>query len=266
MPGSLEIRDLTVTYGATRAVDGLDLAVRSGEIVGLLGPNGAGKTSTLKVSAGLLKPASGAALISGRDIVAAPVEAKRRLAYLPDRPHLYELLSAWEYLEFAAGLWGLPSGGDWRTIAETELRRFGIWEVRDDLLESYSHGMRQKTLFIAGLIHRPEVWVMDEPMSGLDPRAARMMRDRLREETARGVAVLFSTHTLDIAERMCDRIAIIDGGRKIAEGTMDELRQRRGGDVPGKTKSETNGETRLEELFFRLTEAADESDAVRGLQ
>lgn len=247
----IEIRSFSFSYGAFTAVADLDLSVRDGEIVGLLGPNGAGKTTTIKSLVGLLRPHPEHVFIGACDMAISAADAKRSIAYVPDKPHLYELLSAWEYLEFVAGLWDLPAGGEWRIRAEKELKRFDLYDVRDNLLESYSQGMRQKVLLISGLIHEPKVWVLDEPMSGLDPRAARMVRDILRTEADRGAAVLLSTHTLDIAERMCDRICILDKGRKIAEGTMAELRK--------------GGQERLEDLFLRLTEATDESGAVLGL-
>jgi ABC-2 type transport system ATP-binding protein len=267
MPPVIHLDALSVTYGRTRAVDEFSFEVEDGEIVGLLGPNGAGKTSTIKVLVGLLKPAAGAVRIAGHDLQGGADLAKARTAYVPDKPHLYELLSAWEYLEFVAGLWGRDGDDAWKARAEKELVRFGIWENRDQLLESFSQGMRQKTLLIAGLIHEPDAWVLDEPMSGLDPRAARQMRDVFREEADRGAAILFSTHTLDIAERMCDRIVIIDRGRKVAEGTMAELRATRVADAGGVADGAgDHPHERLEDLFFRLTETDDEIAAARGLE
>lgn len=243
----IEARGFSFHYGEFRAVHNLTFTVASGEIVGLLGPNGAGKTTTIKSLVGLLHPRAGEISVAGHDIARRSTEAKRVIAYVPDKPHLYELLSAWEYLEFVAGLWEIE---DWQETAERELRRFDLYDVRDNLLESYSQGMRQKILLISGLIHRPRVWVLDEPMSGLDPRAARMVRDVLRAEATNGAAILLSTHTLDIAERMCDRVIIIDRGEKIAEGTTAALRR--------------EGE-RLEDIFMRLTEATDEDAAAKAL-
>ncbi len=253
----VEIREFSFSYAEHDAVRDLSLAVKSGEIVGLLGPNGAGKTTTIKALVGLLRPTPGQILIGGDDITKCPDAVKQRVAYVPDKPHLYELLTAWEYLSFVAGLWGLDSNGPWQARAEAELTRFGLFDVRHHLLGSFSQGMRQKALLIAGIIHRPDVWILDEPMSGLDPRAARLMRDVLREEADRGAAILFSTHTLDIAERMCDRVAIIDQGRLIALGTVDALRH---------THATGKSAERLEDLFLRLTETADEKTAAEGLK
>ncbi len=258
MTSGIVIRSLTVRYDGFEAVSGLDLEVSPGEILGLLGPNGAGKTTTIRAVSGMLRPDEGTVSIAGADTRTNGDEARARLSFVPDRPHLYELLTAWEYLEFVAGLWSLPDG--WQGGAEAHLRTFSLFDVRHDLLESYSQGMRQKILLVAGLIHAPSAWVLDEPMSGLDPRAARLMRDVLRREAGRGCAILLSTHTLDIAERMCDRIAIIDRGRKIAEGTLDELRRSDAGGGAGATQAE-----RLEDLFLRLTEAGDEDAAAEAL-
>lgn len=235
----IEISKLTMSYGTRRAVDALDLTVRAGEVVALLGPNGAGKTTTLSTLSGLLRPQSGVVRISGADVILNPRRARAATAYIPDKPHLYELLTAWEYLEFVAGLWDLPPKGSWRAEVERRLVELGIFQIRHDLIESFSHGMRQKLLLVAGLLHDPDVWILDEPMSGLDPRAARQMQDILRSEATRGAAVLLSTHILDVAERMCDRIAILDHGKKVAEGTIEELRHRQ--------------DERLEDLFLRLT-------------
>lgn len=249
----ISIRDLSMSYGSFRAVDGLELEVERGEIVALLGPNGAGKTTTLKTLSGLLRPQSGSVTVAGHDVLRAPEAARAATAYLPDKPHLYELLSGWEYLAFVAGLWDLATGS-WERIAAEHLEELGLAEVRHDLLESYSQGMRQKLLFIAGLIHAPQAWVLDEPMSGLDPRAARQMQDLLRQEADCGAAVLLSTHLLDLAERMCDRIVILDHGRRIAQGTIGELRGRHDA-----TSGAPGGEqaARLEDLFLRLTAEAE---------
>ena len=238
----IQCESLSFSYGDHEALQELDLSVPYGEIYGLLGPNGAGKTTTIKILVGLLKPKSGSAQIGGYSITDKPVDAKQISGYMPDKPHLYERLTAWEYLEFVAGLWNLESGS-WEDSAKFELERWSLDEVTHNLVESFSQGMRQKLLLIAGLIHKPKIWVLDEPMSGLDPKSCRMLRDVLLEEAKRGAAILLSTHTLDMAERMCDRIGIIDRGVKIAEGTLEELQ----------SKSETNGQ-RLEELFLKLTE------------
>lgn len=236
-------RQLGFHYGTHRALAGLDLVVPPGEIYGLLGPNGAGKTTTLKLLVGLLQPQTGEARVAGHDLAGASQAARRAVAYVPDKPFLYERLTAWEYLELVAGLWELADEAAWRRRAQAELERFGLAENGEDLLESYSLGMRQKMLIIAGLIHEPSVWILDEPMSGLDPRSCRMMRDLLQAEAARGAAVLLSTHTLDTAERLCHRVGIIDHGRLVAEGTLADLQKLAGSECG-----------RLEELFLELTE------------
>ncbi len=217
------VRNLVKKYGAFTAVDGVNLEVAGGEIHGFLGPNGAGKTTTIRIIAGLLKPTAGEVAINGHDLGREPEAAKRSLGFVPDRPFLYEKLTAGEFLRFHAGLYGLDGDGTAARIAELlglfELRR---WE--GELIESFSHGMRQRLVMCAAFLHRPRAVVIDEPMVGLDPRGARLIKDVFRTMSRKGVAILMSTHTLEIAQEMCDRISIILGGRIIARGTVDELR------------------------------------------
>lgn len=242
----INCRSISFSYGSHRALDSLSLDIPSGEIYGLLGPNGAGKTTTIKILVGLLRAGSGSASLCGFDLASDSREAKGLCAYIPDKPHLYERLTAWEYLDFVAGLWGLPDSGGWRETAHRELANWGLAEVGDHLVESYSQGMRQKLLLIAGMIHDPRVWILDEPMSGLDPKSCRMLRDLLIGMASRGAAILLSTHTLDLAERLCHRVGILDGGRLVSEGTLDELRARA-----------SSTDARLEEIFLMTTEEGE---------
>lgn len=237
----IQLRDLSKNYGRFTAVDRLNLEVPRGELFGFLGPNGAGKTTTLRMIAGILQPTSGSVTIGGQDIQHDPEAAKAKLGFIPDRPYVYEKLTGAEFLRFVAALYGQEGAGVERRIDEL-LDLFELAPWKDELTESYSHGMRQKLLISSAMVHRPEVIVVDEPMVGLDPKSARTLKDLLRAFVGRGGTVLMSTHTLEVAEGMCDRIAIIQHGRLAASGTMDELRR--------ETASE--GMT-LERLFLKLT-------------
>jgi ABC-2 type transport system ATP-binding protein len=217
------VENLVKEYGRFRAVDGVSLDVRSGEIHGFLGPNGAGKTTTLKLIAGLLKPTAGRIVINGHDLEKEPEAAKASLGFIPDRPYIYDKLTAGEFLRFHAGIFGMNGNGVDRRVREMldlfELRR---WE--HELVESFSHGMKQRLVMSAAFLHRPMAVAVDEPMVGLDPRGARLIKDVFRRMCERGVAVLMSTHTLEVAQEMCHRISIIQKGRIIAQGTVDEVR------------------------------------------
>lgn len=233
-------RHLTKAYGPALAVDGLDLNIAAGEIFGFLGPNGAGKTTTIRMLAGLLRPTAGTIEVAGVDMAVDPQQARSLIAYVPDTPYVYEKLTGREFLHFIAGLYSVDTETADRRITEL-LPLLGLLDRADDLIEGYSHGMRQKTLIAAALIHDPRVLLLDEPTVGLDPKSARLMQDIFRQLSRRGATVFLSTHLLPIAERMCDRIAIIDGGRIVAMGTVEELH--RGADV-----SQT-----LEDIFLHLT-------------
>jgi ABC-2 type transport system ATP-binding protein len=237
----IRLAGLTKRYGKFTAVDGIDLEVPRGELVGLLGPNGAGKTTTLRMIAGILRPTSGTVLVGGVDIQRHPLEAKARLGYIPDRPFVYDKLTGGEFLRFAAALYGQQGALVERRIDEL-LEFFELTAWKHELTETYSHGMRQKLIISGALVHRPEVVVVDEPMVGLDPKSARLLKDLFRQFVDRGGTVLMSTHTLEVAEVMCDRIAILYRGKIAADGTMDDLRQQ--------TASES---TSLEDLFLKVT-------------
>jgi ABC-2 type transport system ATP-binding protein len=244
----IELTNLTKRYGRFTAVDGINLTIPGGELYGLLGPNGAGKTTTMRMIAGILQPTSGTVKIAGIDIQQNPLLAKSRLGFIPDRPFVYDKLTGAEFLRFVAGLYG-QGGPEIERRVDELLELFELAPWKDELTESYSHGMRQKLIISSALVHRPEVIVVDEPMVGLDPKSARLLKDLLREFVTRGGTVLMSTHTLEIAEAMCDRIAIVQGGRVAVSGTMDELRSQT-----------SSGDVSLEELFLKLTGGLSEHE------
>lgn len=237
----IQLQSLTKKYGDFEALKSLDLTVPRGMLYGLLGPNGAGKTTALRIIAGILQPTAGSVVVGGFDVQADPERAKSKLGYIPDRPFIYEKLTGAEFLKFVAGLYGQNGADLDRRIDDL----MSVWELtawRDELLEVYSHGMKQKLIISSALIHRPEVIVVDEPLVGLDPKAARMLKNIFRGFVDRGGTILMSTHTLEVAEALCDRIAIIQDGEIRAEGTMDDLR--------GEAQS---GDVGLEEIFLKLT-------------
>ncbi len=254
----LELRGVVKRYGGFEAVRGLDLEVERGQIFGFLGPNGAGKTTTIRMVAGVLQPTAGRITVGGDDLASAPELAKSRIGYIPDRPYLYEKLTGAEFLRFVAGLWG-KNGDGTEERAGRFLELFHLSEWKDELIESYSHGMRQKLLITSALIHQPELVVVDEPMVGLDPRSARVLKDLLRAFVDGGGTVFLSTHTLEVAEAVCDRIAIIQSGTIIAQGTMAELRRdaRAGAEA---------GHAGLEDIFLKVTGGEEMVDVVRSLQ
>jgi ABC-2 type transport system ATP-binding protein len=225
----ISIQNLRKQYGAFMAVDGIDLEVNPGEIHGFLGPNGAGKTTSIRMIAGLLKPTSGRIMVNGHDIATHPEGAKRSLGFIPDRPYIYEKLTAGEFLRFHAGLYGMDGDGlDLRVREMLDLFELGRWE--NELVESFSHGMKQRLVMCAAFLHRPQAVLVDEPMVGLDPRGAKLIKSVFKRMSEHGVAILMSTHTLEVAQEMCDRISIILKGKIIARGTVDELRSMAGTD------------------------------------
>jgi ABC-2 type transport system ATP-binding protein len=237
----IRLTDLVKRYGNFAAVDGINLEVGRGELFGLLGPNGAGKTTTIRMIAGILRPTAGTVEVGGIDIQTHPLEAKHRMGYIPDRPFVYDKLTGGEFLRFAAALYGQQGPAVERRIDEL-LELFELSPWKDELTESYSHGMRQKLIISGALVHRPAVIVVDEPMVGLDPKSARLLKDLFRQFVDRGGTVLMSTHTLEVAEQMCDRIAIVYKGKVAAHGSMEELR-----------RQTASGDMSLEGLFLKLT-------------
>lgn len=238
----IDIQSISKSYnkGSVKAVDNLNLAIKKGEIFGFLGPNGAGKTTTIKMIVGLLNPDVGTILIDGTDIRKNPIEAKKKIGYVPDNPDLYERLTGTEYLNFMADIYQVPVDLRQQRI-ENYLNMFELNDAAADLIKSYSHGMKQKIALTGALIHNPAVWILDEPMVGLDPKSSHLLKNQMREHCDSGNTVFFSTHVLEVAEKLCDRIGIIHKGRLIAIGTIDELRQ---GDM----------KESLENIFLELTE------------
>jgi ABC-2 type transport system ATP-binding protein len=248
MTDALVLDGLTKVFDKP-AVDHLDLRVRAGELYALLGPNGAGKTTTLRMVAGLLKPTSGRIRVFGVDALADPAGAKQLIAWAPDEPLLYDRLSPMEYLEFVAGLWGVPPK-EGRERAEHLLRLLGLWEQRDQRCEAFSRGMKQKTALAGALIHEPRLLILDEPLTGLDAAVSRQVKDLLQAKVAGGATVILTTHILEVAERLADRIGIIQSGRLVAQGTMGELREQAG-----------EREGTLEDIFLDLTREAEPAQA-----
>jgi ABC-2 type transport system ATP-binding protein len=232
---------LTKVYRGLRAVDDVSLEIKPGVIFGFLGPNGAGKTTTIKLMAGVLKPTEGRVIINGMDISEHPAEVKRCTGFVPDRPFLYEKLTASEFLYFMSGLYGL----DHRSLEDRIVRLLDLFDLlhwKEELIESYSHGMKQRLVMCSALLHEPKVLIVDEPIVGLDPRGARLVKDTFREQSKAGTTVFMSTHSLEVAQEVCQEIAIIQEGKIIATGSGEELRKT--ADVEGN----------LEAVFLKLTE------------
>jgi len=249
----IELERLTKRYGGFTAVEELSLRVERGEIFGFLGPNGAGKTTTIRMMMGLLLPTSGRIRLGGFDLADDPIAAKRLSGFVPDRPFLYEKLTAAELLRFCGDLYEVDPRVREARI-EKLLEVFDLVEWAGELIESFSHGMKQRLAFAAALLHEPRLLVVDEPMVGMDPRGARMLRSLLRSLAREGATLFLSTHSLEIAEALCDRIGIIQAGRLVAVGTLEELRQR-AGNAQG-----------LEEIFLKLTGADDLLDVIQALR
>jgi ABC-2 type transport system ATP-binding protein len=251
----IELHELTKQYGSTLAVDHLSLSVSAGEIFGFLGPNGAGKTTTIRMMMGLLQPSAGTVRLGGHDLHADPLRAKALCGFVPDRPYVYEKLTGAEFLDFAADLYNVepPAKGRRR---ETLLGLFDLAEWRDELAESYSHGMKQRLVMASALMHGPRILIVDEPTVGMDPRGARLLKRIFRDLAGDGATVFMSTHSLEVAEELCDRVAIILRGRLVALGTVDELRAH-----AGRERDST-----LESVFLQLTGAEVETNTESVLQ
>lgn len=250
----IKIRNLQKRYATAVAVDGLNLDIRPGELFGFIGPNGAGKTTTIKMMMGLIKPSSGSITIDGLNVAEHPVEVKSRIGYIPDRPFVYEKLTGMEYLEFIADLFEMDPETA-RTRALRFMRFFDLEDFAGELIEGYSHGMKQKLIISGALLHNPRLVVVDEPLVGLDPRGARQVKKLFQDLCRQGTTLFMSTHSLGIAEVLCDRVGIIQKGRMVAVGTLDELRRQ---------ASEAHGD--LEEIFLKLTGDHDLDDLIDSLK
>ena len=236
----LHIENITKRYGDKAAVDHLTLSIAPGEICGFIGHNGAGKTTTIKICCGILQPDEGRVLVNGTCVQDNPIACKRVIAYIPDNPDLYEYMSGIQYLNFIADIFAVP-----KAEREARIRRYAdAFELTGDLAQpvsTYSHGMKQKLAIISALLHDPKLIIMDEPFVGLDPKAAHLLKQLMREHCDKGGAIFFSTHVLEVAEKLCDRVAIIRGGKLVTAGTMEEVR----------------GDSSLEDVFLELEEVAD---------
>ena len=240
----IELSHVTKVYGGTHtAVNNCSFQVEDGKITGFIGPNGAGKTTTLKMITGILEPTEGQILLDGTDIQINPLEAKKKIGFVSDNPDNFLRLKGLEYLNFMADIYDVPQAGRMEKI-QAMAKRFEIEDVLGDKILSYSHGMRQKVMVMGALIHDPSLWILDEPMTGLDPRAAFELKEMMREHAQSGHAVLFSTHVLEVAEKLCDQVVIINKGQIVFQGTLDQLRA----DYPE--------EKSLEDIFLAVTEHA----------
>ena len=238
----IEVEALIKTYGSVQAVQGLSLAVRSGEILGLVGPNGAGKTTTLRCMTGIIPPTSGRVRIDGFDLEAQPLEAKRRLAFVPDEPRLFDYLTAWDHLVMTSRLYGVADGPARSKIL---LEEFELGDRRNSYPSELSRGMKQKLMVAMALVHRPKAMLLDEPLTGLDPAAMRRMKTRIRDCAKDGVAVILSSHMLHLVEELCGRVVVVVRGKKVLDGTLEEIRRA----SPGLA-----GDADLETIFMNAVE------------
>lgn len=239
----IEIKNVSKSYnkGQTKAVDDLSLNIRDGEIFGFLGPNGAGKTTTIKMITGILNADSGSISLNKYDIKKDPISAKMQMGYVPDNPDIYNKLKGIEYLNFMADVYEVPSDIR-RDRIKSLLERFDLLDSSDDLIQSYSHGMKQKIVVIGALINNPPVWILDEPLTGLDPKSAFTLKEMMKEHAAQGKTVFFSSHVLEVVEKLCDRIGIINKGKLVFCGTIDEINEYASGDES------------FEKIFLEMTE------------
>jgi len=250
----IRIEGIEKRYGDFQALKPLDLHVRKGEVFGFLGPNGAGKTTLIRMIAGVLPPTAGSIAINGIDLAKDPLRAKWNTGYIPDRPYLYEKLTARELLEFIGGIYGLDSA-DIEERGEALLKRYELWEVSNQLVEGFSHGMKQRLTFCASLLHEPALVIVDEPMVGLDPRGARQIKDVFRQIAEQGRTVFLSTHSLDVAQEVCDRLVILNHGEIVAQGSYSEIR----------STAHPNARD-LEEVFLCILEEESELKASMGAE
>ena len=243
----IQFENVVKQYGKSnvRAVDNLTLHVQKGSTLGFIGPNGAGKTTTIRLLTGILQPTSGRVLVNGIDMAKDPMAAKRLIGFVPDAHEMYDRLTGLEYLNFMADVYGV-SKADRKAHIEKYLELFGLEDASRQQIRSYSRGMRQKLTIIGALIHNPPVWVLDEPMVGLDPRAAHILKEEMRQHCEKGNTVFFSTHVLDVAEKLCDGIAIINKGQLVAQGSLEALRKGEGAES-------------LEQLFLEMTDAEEDA-------
>lgn len=246
----IRLENINKTYGKTIAVNELNLEVPAGQLFGFIGPNGAGKTTTIRMIGGLLAPTSGTVTIDGIDMALNPEAAKKRIGLIPDRPFLYEKLSGMEFLRFTADLYEIDQS-QFEKSAESLLDQFGLLGRAHELIEGYSHGMKQRLIMTSALMHEPPIIVVDEPMVGLDPRGIKMVRELFRNLAQNGTTIFMSTHTLKLAEDVCDRIGIINSGKLIATGTIEELKH-----------AAHVGDADLEEAFLRLTREENQDEAI----
>ncbi len=237
----IDLINLTKDYGTTLAVNNLSLKVAPGEIYGFIGPNGAGKTTTIRLMGGIIAPTSGHVIIDGYDMDKNPVDAKKIIGFIPDRPFLYEKLTGREFLKFSSDLYGVDSRL-FEQKSESLLRQFALWDWANEIIEAYSHGMKQRLIIATALLHDPKVLIIDEPMVGLDPAAVRMVKDILWQLAENNVTIFISTHTLSIAEDLCNRIGVIHKGTLLAQGTLPQLNE----------AAKTGGDAKLEEVFLNL--------------
>jgi len=250
---ALKLRGVSKRYEDIVAVDNIDLDVEHGEIFGLLGPNGSGKTTTLKIILGLVKPDSGSVNVLGIEATNDPIAVKKQVGYVPESPRLYEFLTGLEYLDFIGDIYGVALS-EKKTRIKEYLEALELEGREGDMISSYSEGMKQKIALISAFLHKPKLLLLDEPLSGLDPRSARIVKDLLRKLTSQGVTTIMSTHILEIAQAMCDRLAIMYEGRLLALGNMEELRQK--ARLPGSD---------LEDIFLKLTGTEDVREVVEAL-
>jgi ABC-2 type transport system ATP-binding protein len=250
---ALRLVSLYKSYGDIKAVKGINLTLKKGEILGLLGPNGSGKSTTMKMVLGILKPDSGEIFVYGEKEATAPAAMKKRLGYVPETPQLYEFLTGVEYIDFVAEMYGVPPAERKDRVSHF-LEGMQLVGHENEMISGYSQGMKQKIALISALVHKPQILVLDEALNGLDPRSARLLKDLLRQLASEGVSILFSTHVLEIAQALCDRVAIMYQGTIMADGTMAELRQTAG--LPGSS---------LEEVFLKMTGTDDIGEVVKEL-